>query len=577
MTHAEERCNSYTPMVTQRAARHFSRVDGSQCRARSDRPRTATSRSRAARVHDGPRVAPVAARVRGVFARRCASFHALLDSSLPRPSAEDRRTRAPPSHTHATRARGGGRREGTRVCGCGWASESLGGRLDGHDGAEACEENAEGGEEDVELLLGGAGGALLLVDGHERGEDVDERRAEDGAAEGDDEAEVLHEEGSAVGEAEERDRRDVVHRRLARLRLHAEHAQHSLAQADKVEREGEDDRRGDADAREEGERVGGGVVVKDEALRRGAKREEAGGHHGAHQQRGAAEADAADEVERGHLGRAILGALQLLVELGRIVVGEEGGRQHRDQHKDRRIEQRARRRRRGERGLRRRGDGAKVLAAGAVRAVDEAEHHEEHRVERARVADHRTDRERRQVAQQREGQQHEEREGDDPRVGCRREAGGAGELGDGGERVADDDGVRKAGDGSHEDDGGVGEDARFLAEDLGPSVSVRVRAHRLAHAADDREGVAGDAAQHEEEDERRDERHARAGEGGDAGCQREHAGADDVLREVDHARRDRRALGRRRGRGEVRRSPHVAERAGGDAGPRGGAASKERL
>ena len=52
-------------------------------------------------------------------------------------------------------------------------------------------------------------------------------------------------------------------------RLEPDEVEHALAQADEVEREAEDDRGGDADACEQREAVCGGVVVEDEALRRG--------------------------------------------------------------------------------------------------------------------------------------------------------------------------------------------------------------------------------------------------------------------------------------------------------------------
>ena len=61
----------------------------------------------------------------------------------------------------------------------------------------------------------------------------------------------------------------AVHRVLVGARLEPDEVEHALAQADEVEREAEDDRGGDADAGEQREAVCGGVVVEDEALRRG--------------------------------------------------------------------------------------------------------------------------------------------------------------------------------------------------------------------------------------------------------------------------------------------------------------------
>ena len=58
-----------------------------------------------------------------------------------------------------------------------------------------------------------------------------------------------------------------------------EEADHAVAEAKEEEGVGEGDGREDADARDDGERVGGGVVVQDEAGRGRAKGEEAGRPH----------------------------------------------------------------------------------------------------------------------------------------------------------------------------------------------------------------------------------------------------------------------------------------------------------
>ena len=143
-----------------------------------------------------------------------------------------------------------------------------------------------------------------------------------GATEGDDEAEVLEEERDGRDRRQEQHGARAVHEILlgarlvrvgvrvrvsvrirvrprvgvrvrvrvrARVRgeacLELEQVEHALPQADEVEGEAEDDRCGDADASQQGEAVGRGVVVQDEALRGGAEGGEAGRHDGAAQQR----------------------------------------------------------------------------------------------------------------------------------------------------------------------------------------------------------------------------------------------------------------------------------------------------
>ena len=54
--------------------------------------------------------------------------------------------------------------------------------LEAHDGAKDGKEDADAGEAPVERLLLLTHGAVGLSDRHQRGEDVHERRAEDGAA-----------------------------------------------------------------------------------------------------------------------------------------------------------------------------------------------------------------------------------------------------------------------------------------------------------------------------------------------------------------------------------------------------------
>ena len=108
-----------------------------------------------------------------------------------------------------------------------------------------------------------------------------------------------------------------------RLAGGAEEAQHALAEADEVDRVREDDRAADAEARDERQRVGGGVVVQDEPLARRAEREEAPRHDRAAEEGGEAERAGGDEVELLRLRRAVGRRCELLEELRSVVVREE--------------------------------------------------------------------------------------------------------------------------------------------------------------------------------------------------------------------------------------------------------------
>ena len=91
-------------------------------------------------------------------------------------------------------------------------------------------------------------------------------------------------------------------------------------------------------------------------------------------------------------------------------------RHHRDEHERLRVEERLARRARDEERARDLLDRLVVLAARAVRAVDEAEQHEERGVDRARRAEDRADGERREVAHQAERKEDEHSERADQQV-----------------------------------------------------------------------------------------------------------------------------------------------------------------
>ena len=145
------------------------------------------------------------------------------------------------------------------------------------------------------------------------------------------------------------------------------------------------------------------------------------------------------------------------------------------------------------------------LAAERVRAVEEAEEDEQHRVDGARRADDRADGERRQVFHQRERQQHDGREEADPHVGQREDGGQPQELGDAREHVAEDDRVREAGDERHEDHREVRDHRGLLGEHLGPRLAVRAAADRAADARDQRVRVRRERAGEREDRHRRPE------------------------------------------------------------------------
>eukprot|EP00965_Chrysotila_dentata_P227103 6195792-Pleurochrysis_carterae.AAC.2 len=192
-------------------------------------------------------------------------------------------------------------------------SPGLSGSLERHDGADDGEEEAEHEEGIVRadlrfeavcvLALVGLGLERLapVCDEHERWEDVDKGRAEDGAAERGDESEVLHEEREPVcREHEEHRRRDVQVASVGEL-SETGHREHALAEAGEVERVGEDDGGADAHAGEEGEGVLGRVVVEDETLGGRAEGQEAHRHDQAAEKRREPEGAPADQVEAADL------------------------------------------------------------------------------------------------------------------------------------------------------------------------------------------------------------------------------------------------------------------------------------
>eukprot|EP00965_Chrysotila_dentata_P227104 6195792-Pleurochrysis_carterae.AAC.3 len=198
--------------------------------------------------------------------------------------------------------------------------------------------------------------------------------------------------------------------------------------------------------------------------------------------------------------------IECTLEPPSLGVGEEGGGEHGDEDENREVDDGRSGRDGDEARLHGGGDGAEKLAARCVRAVNAAEGHEESRVEGAGSAENGADGERREVAEQAEREEHERRHEDDPHVWPLQRGGQAGERGDGGEGVADDDRVGEACCEGHDGHRRGGQDGRLGREDLGPRVAVGRAADGLADARNRGEGVGGDAAEEEEDGQRRDKR-----------------------------------------------------------------------
>ena len=113
-----------------------------------------------------------------------------------------------------------------------------------------------------------------------------------------------------------------------------------IAEADVEERVGEDDLRSDRRARDLGEPVGRRIVVEDETVGGAAEGDETRAHHHGGQRGREGEATECEQGEAPHLLRAAVGAGrhfadgELVIELGRDEVCEEGGGEDRDEHED---------------------------------------------------------------------------------------------------------------------------------------------------------------------------------------------------------------------------------------------------
>mmetsp|Transcript_25679 Transcript_25679/g.82403 ORF Transcript_25679/g.82403 Transcript_25679/m.82403 type:complete len:278 (-) Transcript_25679:682-1515(-) len=242
---------------------------------------------------------------------------------------------------------------GLEVMRAGWVCERggtaparLGGsRLASHEAAphsDARERDAERGDaargDELELVTArGAARADPPREGlaeHEARQHVADRGGDEGAGDGGDEAEIGQQDGDGGGEGE-----DAKGRRHARRRLPEDRREQRLrrvTQADVDEGVREDDLRADRDARELREAVGRRVVVEDEAVARASKGEEPGRHDDGGQGSGERETSGRQQREAAHLalrnGSCAGAGCELLVEVGRDKVAEEGGGEDRDEY-----------------------------------------------------------------------------------------------------------------------------------------------------------------------------------------------------------------------------------------------------